>query len=54
PEAMALTRKAARADLVALFDRAEEELLGVTENWWRPEAQTVLRGLVERLAKKKG
>jgi enoyl-CoA hydratase/carnithine racemase len=53
PEAMAMTRKEARADLVALFDSFEEELAGVTENWWRPEAQTVLRGVVERLAQKK-
>src|SRR5262249_10951197 len=36
PEAMGMTRKEARADLVALFDGFEEELLGVTENWWRP------------------
>ena len=33
-----------------LFDR---ELDQVVENWWNPEAQSVLRGLVERLASKK-
>jgi enoyl-CoA hydratase/carnithine racemase len=54
PEAMALTRKQARADLVALFDGYEEELAVTAESWWRDETQAVLRELVERLAKKKG
>jgi len=53
PEAMARTRQEARADLVALFDHVEREIETTAEIWWRPEAQTVLRGLVEQLAKKK-
>jgi Delta3-Delta2-enoyl-CoA isomerase len=53
-EAMALTRRSARADLVALFDNFEAELESVTESWWRPQTQQVLRALVERLGKKNG
>jgi enoyl-CoA hydratase/carnithine racemase len=53
PEAVALTRQAARADLVALFDHVEQELATTSESWWRTETQTVLRELVLRLAKKK-
>jgi len=53
-EAMAMTRREARADLAALFDWVfDRELDQVVENWWNPEAQSVLRGLVERLASKK-
>ncbi|HTQ81607.1 MAG TPA: enoyl-CoA hydratase/isomerase family protein, partial [Thermoanaerobaculia bacterium] len=48
------TRQMARADLVRLFDpNLEAELAVVFENWWSAETQTVLRGLVERLAQKK-
>ena len=54
PEAMALTRQEARADLVALFDEVEAELQSTAQSWWRAETQTVLRELVERLAKKNG
>ncbi len=54
PEAMAATRREARADLVGLFDQVfERELDQVIENWWSPEAQTVLRNLAERLASRK-
>jgi Delta3-Delta2-enoyl-CoA isomerase len=55
PEAMAETRRRARAGLVALFDEAgEAELDLVADNWFSPETQGALRALVERLAKRKG
>lgn len=54
PEAMAVTRWNARADLAGLFDNFEAELAAVTEAWWRPQTQEVLRALVERLGKKAG
>jgi len=51
--AMQATRREARADLVALFDQDfERELNQMLANWWSPEAQTVLRAMVERLGKK--
>jgi hypothetical protein len=51
---MSATRRTARADLVALFQPGyERELDEVLANWWGAEAQSTLRGLVERLAKKK-
>jgi Delta3-Delta2-enoyl-CoA isomerase len=54
PEAMSRTRRQARADLVALFDRVfAGELDQVVANWWSDEAQSVLRALVERLQSKK-
>jgi enoyl-CoA hydratase/carnithine racemase len=52
-EAFALTRRDARADLVALFDRdLEKEAAYVTSNWWSEETQRTLKALVERLGKK--
>jgi Delta3-Delta2-enoyl-CoA isomerase len=54
PQAMAATRKKARADLVGPFDQGlDGELEEVISNWWSDEAQTVLKGLAERLSKKK-
>ena len=53
-DAMAATRRRARADLFELFAASfDPELDQVTANWWSPEAQTTLRVLVQRLAKKK-
>ena len=53
PEAMLLTRRRARADLIALFEQGpEEELRTVTDAWWTPEAQTTLRSIADRMAKK--
>jgi enoyl-CoA hydratase/carnithine racemase len=54
-EAMTLTRREARADLVALFAAdLEPELQRVIASWWSPETQGTLRALVERLRKKTG
>lgn len=54
-DAMAVTRRRARADLFELFAASfDPELDQVTANWWSPEAQTTLRVLVDRLARKKG
>lgn len=51
--AMAVTRRQGRTDLVRLFDRVfEGELDQVVANWWHPETQSVLRALVERLKKR--
>jgi len=53
-DAMAATRRRARADLFELFAAPfDAELDQVAANWWSPEAQTTLRVLVQRLAKKK-
>ncbi len=53
PQAMAATRRKARADLVSLFDQGlDRELDEVIASWWSDEAQTVLKALAERLAKK--
>jgi Delta3-Delta2-enoyl-CoA isomerase len=52
PRAMAITREAARADLVAFFDKVEAELPVLVDRWFSNETQAVLRGLVERLKKK--
>ena len=55
PRAMAATRDLARADLATLF--AEEtgaEIESVLEDWFGEETQRTLRGLMEKLAKKKG
>jgi Delta3-Delta2-enoyl-CoA isomerase len=55
PVALAATRRAARADLVGLFgEEIEGELDRVLESWFHPETQAVLKGVVERLMKKKG
>jgi enoyl-CoA hydratase/carnithine racemase len=54
-EAMTLTRRQARADLVALFgDNIEKELPSVIEGWWSPSTQATLRAVVDRLKKKAG
>jgi 3,2-trans-enoyl-CoA isomerase len=53
-DAMAATRRRARADLFELFAAAFDlELEQVNATWWSPEAQTTLRVLVDRLARKK-
>ena len=54
-EAMRLTRRQARADLEQLFASGiDAELKTVIANWWSPETQETLQGLVERLKKKGG
>jgi enoyl-CoA hydratase/carnithine racemase len=53
PQAMAITRRLVRADLVALFEANEAELAGLVDMWFSAETQGALRGLVERLAKKR-
>jgi 3,2-trans-enoyl-CoA isomerase len=53
-DAMEATRRRARADLAELFAAAFDlELDQVSATWWSPEAQTTLRVLLQRLAKKK-
>ena len=53
PGAMLDTRRRARADLVALFERnAEVELSSVVDAWWSEETQQALRAVVEKLGKK--
>jgi Delta3-Delta2-enoyl-CoA isomerase len=53
PEAMASTRRLARADLASIFEAdLEPELQSVIAAWWGNETQATLRALVERLAKK--
>jgi 3,2-trans-enoyl-CoA isomerase len=53
PEAMAATRREARADLAAYFERnLEPELQAVTASWWAPETQNILRALSAKLGKK--
>ncbi|MGA2354873.1 MAG: enoyl-CoA hydratase/isomerase family protein [Terriglobales bacterium] len=51
-EAMAVTRRNSRADLVALCANFEAEIDVVTEGWWSPETQRSLRTMVDRLKKK--
>ena len=51
-QAMATTRRRARADLASLFDNVEPELAQVIESWWSDEAQTVLQALAAKLNKK--
>jgi enoyl-CoA hydratase/carnithine racemase len=52
--AMSLTRGAARAGLVRRMDEGlAGELDQLVDNWFHDEAQTVLRGVVERMAQKK-
>jgi Delta3-Delta2-enoyl-CoA isomerase len=54
-EAMTMTRRLARADLVSPFETdLEPELQSVIAGWWSPETQRTLRALVERLSKKTG
>ncbi|SRR5208282_648617 len=53
-DAMAVTRRGARADLFELFAESFDlELEQVSATWWSAEAQTTLRVLVDRLARKK-
>jgi Delta3-Delta2-enoyl-CoA isomerase len=53
PQAMAATRKKARADLVDLFDQGlNRELDEVIASWWSDEAQTVLKSVAARLARR--
>jgi 3,2-trans-enoyl-CoA isomerase len=53
PGAMAATRREARADLVAYFERnLEAELQAVTASWWADETQNTLRALSAKLGKK--
>lgn len=50
--AMVVTRRLARADLVALFEGgSEEELRSVVDNWWSPETQSTLKALIAKLGK---
>jgi len=54
PVAMSRTREASRAALVRLMDEGlAGELDQLVENWFHPEAQAVLRAVVERLTQKK-
>jgi 3,2-trans-enoyl-CoA isomerase len=54
PKAMTATRRLARADLAALFTGGtDEEVEGMLDEWFSAETQTVMRELVERLAKRK-
>jgi enoyl-CoA hydratase len=53
-DAMAATRRSARADLSELFATSFDlELEQVIATWWSPEAQTTLRVFVDRLARKR-
>jgi enoyl-CoA hydratase/carnithine racemase len=53
-DAMAATRRRARADLAELFAGSFDlEIDHVTATWWSAEAQTTLKVLVQRLAKRK-
>jgi Delta3-Delta2-enoyl-CoA isomerase len=53
-DAMAATRRRARTDLFELFAAPFDlELDQVSAAWWSPEAQTTLRVLVQRLARKR-
>jgi DNA-binding PucR family transcriptional regulator len=52
-EAMAITRRQARADLIAYFEQnLEPEIEKVTTSWWSRETQSALRALAARLGKK--
>jgi hypothetical protein len=55
PGAMTTTRQMARAELAELFARdLSAELESVMASWYRPEAQTTIRAVVEKLGKKSG
>jgi len=52
-EAMTVTRREARSDLIALFEASvDSELEKVSASWWHPETQNTLRALTARLGKK--
>ncbi len=52
--AMAETRRMARADLVALFDGGtDSEVESLLDSWFGDEAQTTMRALFERLARRR-
>lgn len=52
-EAMAITRRQARADLIPYFEQnLESEIEKVTASWWSPETQKALQALAARLGKK--
>ena len=52
-DAFLATRREARADLVAIFDRdLQQEMDYVTTKWWSESTQSTLRALAERLGKK--
>jgi enoyl-CoA hydratase/carnithine racemase len=52
-EAMTITRRQARADLIAYFEQnLEREIETVTASWWASETQSALRALTARLGKK--
>lgn len=53
PNAMTTTRREARADLVAYFDRdLEPEMQRITASWWHHETQSTLQALTAKLGKK--
>lgn len=52
PQALAITRQTARADLIAEFNETEGELASLVDMWFSDETQTVLKSVVERLTKK--
>jgi Delta3-Delta2-enoyl-CoA isomerase len=53
-QAMAITRRRARADLAGYFDRnIEQEQEEVIAAWWSDETQAVLQALAAKLAKKR-
>ncbi len=53
-EAMMITRQRARADLAIYFnENIEREIDDVIARWWSDEAQTVLKALAAKLAKKR-
>jgi enoyl-CoA hydratase/carnithine racemase len=55
PGAMTTTRQLARAELAELFAHdLSAELESVMASWYRPEAQTTIRAVVEKLGKKSG
>jgi enoyl-CoA hydratase/carnithine racemase len=52
--AMSYTRRHARADLRALFERdLTEQIREMEAAWWQPETQAVLQTVAARLAKRK-
>jgi len=52
-EAMAATRREARADMAAIFARdLEAELRQMMASWWNPETMDTLRSVVARLKKR--